>query len=69
MSQMEESFKENKEEPLSTVEHEIVHTSLLSGNIGSLFLQEEFSDVTLVVENRKFPAHRVILACRSDYFR
>lgn len=66
---MEESFKENKEEPLSTVEHEIVHTSLLSGNIGSLFLQEEFSDVTLVVENRKFPAHRVILACRSDYFR
>uniref|UniRef100_A0A7E4VVC7 BTB domain-containing protein n=1 Tax=Panagrellus redivivus TaxID=6233 RepID=A0A7E4VVC7_PANRE len=37
--------------------------------ISSMYLDEECSDVTLVVEGTEFPAHRVILAARSVYFR
>ena len=32
-------------------------------------MQEDYSDVILLVENVRFPAHKVILAARSDYFR
>ena len=38
-------------------------------NISNLYLNEECSDVTLVVEGQKFPAHKVILAARSIYFK
>lgn len=41
----------------------------LSENIGSLCLSAEYSDVTLVVEGVRIPAHKVILAASSDYFR
>ena len=47
----------------------IDHVSSLSDNLGELIENSEYSDITLVVENRKFPAHKVILAARSDYFR
>lgn len=48
---------------------EIDHVNFLSDNIGTLFMQEDYSDVTLVVENQRFPVHKVVLAARSDYFR
>ncbi|PIO76423.1 BTB/POZ domain protein [Teladorsagia circumcincta] len=48
---------------------EIDHTGFLSDNIGSLFLNPNFSDVMFVVEGEKFPAHKVLLAARSEYFR
>ena len=48
---------------------EIQHVNYLSENIGALFMRPEYSDVTLVIENTKFPAHKVILAARSEYFR
>jgi len=32
-------------------------------------LNDEYSDVTLVVESNRFNAHKVILAARSEYFR
>lgn len=41
----------------------------LSENIGQLCLSPEYSDVTLVVENQRIRAHKVILASRSEYFR
>lgn len=47
----------------------IDHVSSLSDNLGELVENSEYSDITLVVENKKFPAHKVILAARSDYFR
>jgi len=36
---------------------------------GNLFLNEDCSDIILVVGGQKFPAHKVILASRCDYFR
>jgi len=47
----------------------VEHIDLLSENIGALFMQENYSDVKLVVDSRRFPAHKVILAARSEYFR
>jgi len=47
----------------------IDHVSSLSSNLGDLIDNTEYNDVTLVVEKRRFPAHKVILAARSEYFR
>nr|CAB3226454.1 BTB/POZ domain-containing protein 9-like [Phallusia mammillata] len=49
--------------------NEIDHCEELSDNIGALALSDDYNDVTFVVEGREFPAHRVILASRCDYFR
>ncbi|VDM64720.1 unnamed protein product [Angiostrongylus costaricensis] len=48
---------------------EIDHTGFLSDNIGSLFMNHDFSDVVFIVDGEKFPAHKVLLAARSEYFR
>ncbi|XP_048083498.1 BTB/POZ domain-containing protein 9 isoform X1 [Alosa alosa] len=48
---------------------QIDHMHLLSEQLGALLPGEEYSDVTLVVEEKRFPAHRVILAARCHYFR
>lgn len=48
---------------------EIAHVGSLSENIGALLLNDEYSDVALVVGGQRFPAHKVILAARSEYFR
>lgn len=47
---------------------EIQHTSQLVEQISSLYLNEDCSDLTLIVEDQRFPVHRVILAARSTYF-
>lgn len=48
---------------------EIDHLHLLSEQLGALVPSEEYSDVTFIVEEKRFPAHRVILAARCQYFR
>ncbi|XP_062312094.1 BTB/POZ domain-containing protein 9-like [Osmerus eperlanus] len=48
---------------------EIDHLHLLSEHLGTLVSSEEYSDVTFLVEGKRFPAHRVILASRCQYFR
>ncbi|ELU08603.1 hypothetical protein CAPTEDRAFT_220698 [Capitella teleta] len=48
---------------------DVEHVNFLSEDIGALFLQDNYSDITLVVEEKKFPVHKVILAARSEYFR
>ncbi|XP_066978684.1 BTB/POZ domain-containing protein 9-like isoform X1 [Macrobrachium rosenbergii] len=45
------------------------HSSNLAHDIGALYLNDEYSDVTLQVNGQTFHAHRVILAARSQYFR
>ncbi|GMS80274.1 hypothetical protein PENTCL1PPCAC_2449, partial [Pristionchus entomophagus] len=47
----------------------IVHTEDLSDHYNNLFMSSELSDVTLVVEGKNLPGHKVILAARSKYFR
>lgn len=48
---------------------EIDHVHILSEHIGALLIGEEYGDVTFVVEKKRFPAHRVILAARCQYFQ
>ncbi|XP_008838266.1 BTB/POZ domain-containing protein 9 isoform X1 [Nannospalax galili] len=48
---------------------EIDHVHILSEHVGALLIGEEYGDVTFVVEKKRFPAHRVILAARCQYFR
>lgn len=48
---------------------EIEHANFLSEDIGALYLSDDYSDVTLVVNSQRFNGHKVILAARSQYFR
>lgn len=48
---------------------DIQHVAHLSEHVGSLYLNEDYSDITLIVDGQRYVAHKVILACRSDYFR
>ncbi|XP_023340919.1 BTB/POZ domain-containing protein 9 [Eurytemora carolleeae] len=48
---------------------EIQHVHQLSDQLNKLYLSDEYSDITLVVQNSRFSAHKVILAARSEYFR
>ncbi|XP_050432730.1 BTB/POZ domain-containing protein 9-like [Adelges cooleyi] len=36
--------------------------------IKSLYLQKKFSDVVLIVDNDRIPAHKLVLALNSEYF-
>ncbi|XP_055594610.1 BTB/POZ domain-containing protein 9 [Uranotaenia lowii] len=48
---------------------EIELTARFSEQMAQLCMSHDYSDVTFIVENEKLPAHRVILAARSEYFR
>lgn len=48
---------------------EIELTARFSEQMAQLCMSYDYSDVTFIVENEKLPAHRVILAARSEYFR
>jgi BTB/POZ domain len=54
---------------LSTPLGEVDHVRALSDNFASLLISENYHDITLLVEGQKIPAHKVILASRSEYFR
>lgn len=56
--------------PQIPVVGEVEHVNHLSDQLGKLYLSDEFSDVLLVLgDNQTIPAHKVILAARSEYFR
>lgn len=44
-------------------------TDLLSDQLASLALSTQYADIVFLVDDQRLPAHRVILAARSDYFR
>uniref|UniRef100_A0A182UYQ6 BTB domain-containing protein n=1 Tax=Anopheles merus TaxID=30066 RepID=A0A182UYQ6_ANOME len=55
---------------VDSVNHEeIEDTALLGIHIAGLCMKEDKADVTFVVEQERIPAHRVILAARSEYFQ
>ncbi|KAA3674297.1 BTB/POZ domain-containing protein 9, partial [Paragonimus westermani] len=47
----------------------IDHSTDIASSISGLYGNDQFSDVTLVVQGVQFKAHRIILAARSEYFR
>ncbi len=48
---------------------EVNHVKQLSVDVGALFEDTDYCDVTLVVEGVEMRAHKIILAARSEYFR
>uniref|UniRef100_A0A0K8TP45 BTB/POZ domain-containing protein 9 n=1 Tax=Tabanus bromius TaxID=304241 RepID=A0A0K8TP45_TABBR len=48
---------------------EIELTERFSDQMAQLCISEDYSDVVFIVENQRLPAHKVILAARSEYFR
>ncbi|XP_037027772.1 BTB/POZ domain-containing protein 9 [Bradysia coprophila] len=48
---------------------EVELTARFSDQMAQLCMSDDYSDVTFIVEEHKIPAHRVILAARSEYFR
>ncbi|KAJ3647098.1 hypothetical protein Zmor_024639 [Zophobas morio] len=46
----------------------ITDTTKLLGDVASLYLNQKFSDIALLVDGQKLYAHKVILAVRSEYF-
>lgn len=54
---------------LNSSSGEINHIHFVSEDIGSLYVSEEYADVTIVVAGQKFRSHKLILAARSEYFR
>lgn len=47
----------------------VQHLKELSASLKTLRESDELTDSVLIVENKRFPVHRVILAARCDYFR
>ncbi|XP_072050438.1 uncharacterized protein [Amphiura filiformis] len=41
---------------------------LLSSGLNQLRQQSAFCDVTIIIGNQRFPAHKAVLSCASDYF-
>ncbi|XP_055911449.1 BTB/POZ domain-containing protein 9 [Eupeodes corollae] len=48
---------------------EIELTERFSEQMAQLCMSDDYSDVAFIVEDQRLPAHRVILAARSEYFR
>ncbi|XP_046848322.1 BTB/POZ domain-containing protein 9-like isoform X2 [Xenia sp. Carnegie-2017] len=59
------SFSSNSSLPSGEVDH----VELLSSQLAVLLQSSEFTDVTFIVEDKSFPAHRAFLASRCEYFR
>ncbi|XP_037935016.1 BTB/POZ domain-containing protein 9 [Teleopsis dalmanni] len=55
--------------PTKQQENTIQLTERFSEQMSQLCMNDDYSDVTFIVENEKIPAHRVILAARTEYFR
>uniref|UniRef100_A0A182YJG8 BTB domain-containing protein n=1 Tax=Anopheles stephensi TaxID=30069 RepID=A0A182YJG8_ANOST len=54
---------------MNSTENNIQHTALLVKDLAQLHEKNDRADVTFIVESRRIPAHRVILAARSEYFQ
>ena len=48
---------------------EVNHVKQLSKDIGDLFNNTDYCDLTLIVDSVEFNVHKIVLAARSEYFR
>ncbi|VDO40221.1 unnamed protein product [Haemonchus placei] len=48
---------------------EIDHSRLVSQDMAPMYLSPDLSDVTFVVDEKAFAAHKMLLVARSKYFR
>ena len=48
---------------------DVIHLKDLSNDLRTLRESDDLSDAVLIVEKRRFPVHRVVLASRCQYFR
>ncbi|XP_066602241.1 BTB/POZ domain-containing protein 9 isoform X2 [Prorops nasuta] len=48
---------------------EVEHINILSDDLSALYLNDDYSDVTLVITGHRLRSHKLILAARSHYFR
>lgn len=48
---------------------DVNHVKQLSSDIGHLFNNTDYCDLSLIVEGVEFKVHKIILAARSEYFR
>lgn len=69
MSADNHHLKQSTPSSSSTSSGEITHIHFLSEHIGALCFNDDYSDVTLVVEDNRIRGHKVILAAQSEYFR
>ena len=52
-----------------TATGDVCHVTGLANDINALLSSHDYSDITFVVENQEFHAHKVIMAARCEYFR
>ena len=52
-----------------TTTGDVCHVTGLANDISALLNSNDYSDITFVVENQEFHAHKVIMAARCEYFR
>ena len=48
---------------------EVEHYEHISGELFDLLKSGEYSDVTFIVQETRFPAHRIVLAARCKFFK
>ena len=45
------------------------HSCRLSSGLNQLRKESSFCDVTIIVGDQRFPAHKAVLSCASEYFQ
>ena len=67
--EVEESFEVLNNRNKSKASDKIFHHDRMSQDIGLLFTNKDYADVTVTCGNQKFECHKIILGSRSPVFK